>query len=451
MDVPSIIRLLSTGNNPPLFEIVLHYWIKIFGISPLSVRIPSLIFSSIAVGLLYIIGSGIFNRRIGIYASLIFIFSNFQIALTHEARVYELLGMLACLSMYLYLKILSLTESMEMNEPNSKNPLMQVICLSVINTLLIYSHYFGLFVILVQVLFLILNWGIFKKRWKLFLLGWAITLILYIPNIIVVLTRFTESAKGTWISKPSGIQDAYNMLRIFSNAPIVATIIIVIFAIRGIQFYQNKAKNKFATPGSFVGFWFVFIFSLMFVVSFWIPMFYARYLTVCNIGFVLFTAISIDKVFSKPKFSYIIPVVICSLFISTVQLSEKDKLPIKSIIEKIKANQTQETVVYFCPDWFDINFALYYNIQYFKQYNNKEIKKNMHAFLANKHVFPVKMGSDILREQWVLASRIIYLDANSAYHNTNNNVKSELDANHSLIKTYSYPGNFTIYIYLVRR
>ena len=449
MDVPSIIRLLSTGNNPPLFEIILHYWIKIFGISSFSVRVPSLIFSTVSVGILYRIGKEIFNRRIGVYAAIIFIFSTYQIALTHEARVYQLLGMLTCWSMYLFLRIIQSNFHSDHSSVKADHSLVRIIVLSLVNTLLIYAHYFGLFVILVQFLFVMINWEVSRKGWKYFFMGWGVTFVLYVPNILVLLTRFSESAKGTWISKPTGIQDAFNMVRVFSNAPLIAVILIVILVTRCILFFRNKDKYKFSKPESFVGFWFTFVFIFMFVISFWIPMFYGRYLMVCNVGFVLISAISMDRILAHSNLGYIISGAICLLFVITARFSDIEKQPIRAMIERIKSNQTEETVVYFSPDWFDINFILYYDVVGFNDFDNRDIKNNIHKYLRNKHVFPIKKSEEVRPERHSFAKRVIYLDANSEYHNSNNHIKRTLDSNNSLIKSYSYSGNYTIYIYEV--
>ena len=104
MDLPDILRHLRPGNNPPLYELFLHYWIKTFGISEVAVRIPSLIFVSVTAAFLYKIGDEFFTTQAGIVAGVLFSFSNYATYFAHEARVYALFGMLTCISFYYFLR-----------------------------------------------------------------------------------------------------------------------------------------------------------------------------------------------------------------------------------------------------------------------------------------------------------------------------------------------------------
>ena len=84
--------------NPPLYWILLHFWIKIFGVSEFSLRFPSLITSLISVFLTYLLGKKLFTVRVGLYAALFMAFSPFHIQYAQEARPYSLSLFLSVLS-----------------------------------------------------------------------------------------------------------------------------------------------------------------------------------------------------------------------------------------------------------------------------------------------------------------------------------------------------------------
>ena len=450
MDVSSIVRLLSQGNNPPLYEILLHYWIQLFGISAISVRLPSLIFSTITVWLLFKIGNKFFNRRVALISCIIFIFSNFQISLTHEARVYQLLGLLTAYSMFVFMEILNAPQKSTQQpskHTHQKELFWKFFVLSIINTLVIYSHYFGFFVLIVQWLFLLIHRDLFKSMGRRFLLSTGFVALLYSPNILVVFQRFSESSSGTWISHPSGIGDAYNMIRTFSNAPIIAVVMILSFIVYFIKYFGNRGIQHPNVSKQFVTFWFIFVFLFMFVISFWIPIFYSRYLMVCAIGYVVFSAVVLDSIFEFAQRKSLPVIMVFILFTATVNLKDSNKVNVAEIIRLIKKNQTTNSVVYFSPDWFDINFILYYNQKTFENYNTKDIKKNMHEYMKNMNVFPIKTHSDIHLERNTLADKILFLDANSNYHNPKNQIKKTLDSSCRVLQILKFPENYSLTIY----
>lgn len=163
MDVPSIIQQLTSGNNPPLYEIMLHFWIELFGISALAARLPSLIFSTLTVLFIYKLGRSFFYRRVAVTAALLFVFSDYHVLFAHEARAYALLGLLSVVSMYYYLKIVV----------HENFRFTFIISFVVASVILIYTHYFGLFVLWVQFVFLLFRKDLLYKYRRYFIVwGW---------------------------------------------------------------------------------------------------------------------------------------------------------------------------------------------------------------------------------------------------------------------------------------
>lgn len=444
MDIASIINLLTEGNNPPLYEILLHFWIKVFGISEFSVRFPSLLFSCITVLFIYKFGAKYLNKRVALYAGIIFIFSNYHILFAHEARVYAFLGMLSIISMYYFAGML-LEAKTDSHAARKNGITANLIILAIVNTLIIYSHYFGFFIIIVQLLFLAFNWTLALKIYKQLLLCSAIIALLYIPNIMVVANRLhTTATNGTWVSPPNGADSIYNMLRQFSNEPIVAVCIIAILLFSLVKVIVNRRKEQKNMYSNLVVFWFAFVFLFMFCVSYLLPMFMDRYLMPAAIAFCLLVGITVDYITKRPRYIYIAPAIICLLFISTVNPNITNKRNVKETVEKIRDLKDSNTAVCICPSNFVLNFSYYYDREIFKKYDVNDIYSNIVKGLALQNVYGINNINEIDYKKW---DRIVFLDAAAAFSYPNNNIKKELDVNYNLKGEYKFYEIFNVFEY----
>lgn len=507
MPISSIITLLSEGNNPPLYEILLHFWIKLFGISELSVRFPSLIFSCITVIFVYKIGIKQLNKRVALYASVILIFSNYHVLFAQEARVYALLGMLAAISMYLYLEILNELKTTNKTSIN-RSSTTKLIVLAVTNTLIIYAHYFGFFILFVQLTFVIINVQLLVVIWKKLLLSTAIVIVLYLPNIIIIIKRFLDSTRGTWVTPVENIGNLFDLVYLFSNNNklLYLLVLFILIAAAWKLFFKQIGKKYlnacflfcviplffiigysvfFSIPFvwkltsinyfsigfpifillltiswnvelkkkviieninyRFIIFWFVTIFFSMFTVSFKVPMFIDRYLMTAAIAFPFVLGISLDYLIQETRLKIIIPFLFIAAFIATTKQVSPNKSTVKETVAKINDLKTKKTVVYFCPDWFDLNFIYYYNINYFKDFDDVNIKGKILNYLHSEHIFPIKNASQINTMLNIKADKILYLDDAADFHSPNNNIKKKLNNLYQLKNQYKFHQIVQIY------
>jgi len=99
--------VLSNGeeSNPPLYYILLHFWVLVFGDSEFSLRFPSVVFGSVSIIAIYALGKLLFNKRVGIIAALVITVSVFHIQYSQEARAYSMMALLSIISFYSLIKL----------------------------------------------------------------------------------------------------------------------------------------------------------------------------------------------------------------------------------------------------------------------------------------------------------------------------------------------------------
>ncbi len=413
-DLSGIIEMLRTENNPALHFFLLHGWIKLFGISAFSVRFPSLLFSSLTCVVLFKTGERFFNWKTGLVAGLIFSLSTMHIYFSHEARAYPLFCLLASLSLFFYLAIIQ--------SPDEKK---NYVLLFLSNIFLIYCHYFGFFILFVELFSLLLVRDAFKMFKKLSLVFVSL-FIFYLPNLAIVTKRFLYSSQHEmWVAKPKPGQ-LYGFLNLFINNRYNMMVLIFVFLLFGILLSnQHKLVDRLKSIGAtaftkVILCWFLIPYLTMFIVSFKLPMFTERYILYTTIPFYLLIGVLMNYFIEKELFKNIAIILFISSLIFTVDLNPDNNRRLKEAVEKTRLLKKKNSVVLLAPDYADLGFTYYYNINYFKDYNNT---RNL---LNREHIYPVSSREDVGKILLGKNDDVIFLQAGSEFIDPENSIFKNL-------------------------
>lgn len=236
---------LKTGyfeTTPPLYFIVMHYWIKLFGTSEQSIRIPSAIAGIISLYLIYLLGKSLYDRKTGVIAALLLSISTYHVInVCQEARAYAFLNLFTLLSSYF------LWKAME------NGTIRNVILYTVFSILLIYTHYYSVFIILAQNIYILIILAFYRQSMKSDYLNWkrwiiclgAIFLSFY-PWLGFLIGQVLARKGTLWYEVPS-LADIYQSLLIFANLSLPILImgcVLAVMAIRPVMMNRDKKKKS---------------------------------------------------------------------------------------------------------------------------------------------------------------------------------------------------------------
>ncbi|MBV8462266.1 MAG: glycosyltransferase family 39 protein, partial [Acidimicrobiales bacterium] len=150
-DLPSFLR---RDGAPPLYYVLLHFWIELFGTSDLAVRSLSGLFGVITLPLVWVAGCRLGGRRVGLAALVLLASSPFAVRYDTEARMYALVALLTVLG------FLALDRSLDRPRPGN------LAALAVVTGLLLYAHYWSIYLVGTILLWLAFEavWG--RPRWR---------------------------------------------------------------------------------------------------------------------------------------------------------------------------------------------------------------------------------------------------------------------------------------------
>jgi len=110
--------IVKIDQHPPLYYLLLHYWISLNGDTPYDVRLFSVLFGTVTIPIIYLIGKRISDSVVGLAAAVFLALSLFNIYYAQEARMYTLLTFNAAVAIYALVRLL--TDSRSVNPIGSQ-------------------------------------------------------------------------------------------------------------------------------------------------------------------------------------------------------------------------------------------------------------------------------------------------------------------------------------------
>src|SRR5208282_3179473 len=168
------------------YYVVLHYYTRIFGLSEISLRSMSVIFSLMTLVLVFALGCEMFDDNTALAAAAIWAFNPLAVVFAHTARMYPMLIALA------------LAHLLTLWQVRERPSAPRAASCGVVGAALLYTHLGGILFIGAGVAMLVRDY-VRGRRNPMAWLAMAITLALFVPYLPVARMQSETLIAGHWL------------------------------------------------------------------------------------------------------------------------------------------------------------------------------------------------------------------------------------------------------------
>ncbi len=197
-DLPAILEntiliqnIVTTDLQPPLYFLILHFFVGAFGTSEFALRFLSLAANVGAVALLYVLGRRMFSPGVGLLTALLGAMSPFYVWFSQEARPYALLLFWSLLGIYALARLIPY-------QGERKGEVRWAFLYVLSTTAALNTNYYAVFLLPFHILFILaLAWRESSAR--------RLTLLPALPalSVVFLLPFIMRGAAGNINSGPS--------------------------------------------------------------------------------------------------------------------------------------------------------------------------------------------------------------------------------------------------------
>lgn len=203
--------LQISDRNPPLHDLALWLTVRVFGDGELAVRLPSLIAGTLVIPALYMLGRELYDRRTGLIAAAFAVVSPLLVWYSQEAQMWAFVILFGLLALWTQLRAI--------RHGGMGNWAAYILATAA----LLWSHYFGLLLIVVQQLAFI---GVIVHRWRAqrplaplalgFAYSAAVLILQLIPLTVFALEQYSSTSEAIG-AQTSGLYEDLSFYAVVAN------------------------------------------------------------------------------------------------------------------------------------------------------------------------------------------------------------------------------------------
>lgn len=235
-DIPGMLNLVGQDVHVPLYHVLLHYWQVLFGSNIMTARMMSLLFFLLTIPMTYLLASYVYDRKIGLFASLLVTISPFLNWYGSEARMYSLLTLITVFHYYMFVRIYKEGKSVDW------------VWFTISAVLGMYTHYFFALVLFTEAVFYVFNRHGFaaKKAFRKFVLVAGIVLLSIAPWLYFVRQLGSASNTQPNLPEPTSVDlfNTYSQFIFGFQTDILNTVIVSLWPIVVLLAFFGLQRNR---------------------------------------------------------------------------------------------------------------------------------------------------------------------------------------------------------------
>ncbi len=352
-----LLRTIAEDVHVPLYHVLLRTWRLVLGPEVETARLLSLVFLLAAVPVFYLVARQVLSRPWALFALVLFSCSPLLHWYGSEARMYSMLVLVTLVSQYFFLTLV---------RTDRAAPWIGYAATAVVG---VYVHYFFVFVLVAQGLFLLAMWSRLPRRAVVRMAGVALLVALaFLPWFLYF--RANGSASGTRpnLPPPSSIDysNVYSQFLFGFQSDTINTTVLQawpLLVLAALASVRTGARLDRAT-GYLVVAAFVPVLMAFLVSHLMTPFFLSRYMIAALPAFLLLLVKFVSSL-TRPVARGLAAALLVATVLGTIVQSASPETPVaqdyRTAVERVEASATPQDLVVLSSPFTVYPFEYYYD------------------------------------------------------------------------------------------